>query len=95
MNGPIFPVGDIDPRLAVHEEVVSVGSATGVPVAFPRGAAFLALLNGKEIVFPSINLALDAGGIRATGLDGASRPSHEAFWFGRSQFRRQTKLWVK
>ncbi|MEM6492110.1 MAG: DUF3179 domain-containing (seleno)protein, partial [Pseudomonadota bacterium] len=35
-NGPIFPVGDVDPRLPVQEDVIGVITASGEPVAFPR-----------------------------------------------------------
>jgi hypothetical protein len=33
-DGPIFPVGDVDPRLPVHEDVIGVVTASGTPVAF-------------------------------------------------------------
>ena len=33
-NGPIFPIGDVDPRLAVQEDVLGVVTATGTPLAF-------------------------------------------------------------
>jgi len=32
-NGPIFPVGDVDPRLLVHEDVIGVVTASGQAVA--------------------------------------------------------------
>ncbi|MEL6197724.1 MAG: DUF3179 domain-containing (seleno)protein, partial [Pseudomonadota bacterium] len=39
-NGPIFPVGDVDPRLPVHEDVIGVVTGSGTPVAFQRSTAF-------------------------------------------------------
>jgi len=48
-NGPIFPVGDVDPRLPVHEDIIGVITASGKPVAFQRSKAFVALNKGDEI----------------------------------------------
>ncbi|MCP4821775.1 MAG: DUF3179 domain-containing protein [Shimia sp.] len=92
-KGPIFPVGDVDPRLPVHEDVIGVVTASGTPVAFQRSAALLALRAGNEVGFENIRLALDAGGIRALGAGGADLGSHEAFWFAWSQFHPETALW--
>ena len=93
-NGPIFPVGDVDPRLPVHEDVIGVVTASGKPVAFQRSKAFVALKNGDEIAFENVRLKLDAGGIRAVDADGADLGSHEAFWFAWSQFHPETELWA-
>ena len=57
-DGPIFPIGDIDPRLAVHEDVVGVVTSSGVPVAFPRASAYLALQAKRKIIFENIQLCL-------------------------------------
>ena len=92
--GPIFPVGDVDPRLPVQEDVIGVITASGTPVAFPRAASLLALRDGAEIRFENIRLELDAGGIRAVGIDGEDLGSHEAFWFAWSQFHPGTALWT-
>jgi Protein of unknown function (DUF3179) len=92
-GGPIFPVGDIDPRLPVHEDIIGVVAASGKPVAFQRSKAFAALKNGKEITFENVHLELDAGGIRAVDADGSDLGSHQAFWFAWSQFHPQTELW--
>ena len=70
-DGPIFPVGDVDPRLPVHEDVIGVITASGRPVAFQRSKAFVALKNGDDIVVENIRLELDAGGIRAVDADGS------------------------
>ena len=92
-NGPIFPVGDVDPRLDVHDDVIGVITASGQPVAFPRGAALVALRAGVPVTYENVVLALDAGGIRALDADGNDLGSHEAFWFAWSQFYEGTALW--
>ncbi|MEM9633021.1 MAG: DUF3179 domain-containing (seleno)protein [Pseudomonadota bacterium] len=93
-NGPIFPVGDVDPRLPVHEDIIGVVTASGKPVAFQRSKAFAALKKGDEIAFENVRLKLDAGGIRAVDADGSDLGSHQAFWFAWSQFHPQTELWL-
>ncbi|MEM9393001.1 MAG: DUF3179 domain-containing (seleno)protein [Pseudomonadota bacterium] len=92
-NGPIFPVGDVDPRLPVHEDIIGVITASGKPIAFQRSKAFLALQAGEDIRFENVRLALDGGGIRAVGEDGRDVGSHQAFWFAWSQFHPDTALW--
>ncbi|MEM9754942.1 MAG: DUF3179 domain-containing (seleno)protein [Pseudomonadota bacterium] len=92
-NGPIFPVGDVDPRLPVHEDVIGVITEAGMPLAFQRTAAMAALLAGEDIVVDDVRLELDAGGIRAVDVDGDGLSSHEAFWFAWSQFHPDTELW--
>ncbi len=93
-NGPIFPVGDVDPRLPVHEDVIGVTLPSGQPVAFPRAAALAALRSGADVRFKDVRLKLDAGGIRAEHVDGADLGSHQAFWFAWSQFHPDTALWA-
>ena len=92
-NGPIFPIGDLDPRLPVHEDIIGVVSASGQPVAFQRSKAVAALTKGEEIVFENIRLQLEAGGVKAVDADGSDLGSHQAFWFAWSQFHPQTELW--
>lgn len=92
-NGPIFPVGDVDPRLPVHEDIIGIVTASGKPVAFQRSKAFVALQNGDEIAFENVRLQLEAGGIKAVDADGSDLGSHQAFWFAWSQFHPQTELW--
>lgn len=94
-NGPIFPVGDVDPRLPVHEDVIGAVTASGKPVAFQRSTALVALARGDEIAFENIRLELDAGGIKAVDADGSDLGSHQAFWFAWSQFHPQTELWMQ
>lgn len=92
-NGPIFPVGDVDPRLPVHEDIIGVITASGKPVAFQRSKAFVALSKGVAITFENVRLKLDAGGIKAVSTDGSDLGSHQAFWFAWSQFYPKTALW--
>lgn len=94
-NGPIFPVGDVDPRLPVHEDVIGIITASGKPVAFQRSTAFVALQNGDEIIVENVRLELDAGGIKAVDMDGTDLGSHQAFWFAWSQFHPTTELWTE
>ena len=92
-NGPIFPVGDVDPRLPVHEDVIGVVTASGRPVAFQRSRAVAALSRGEAIAVENVRLVLDAGGVRAVDAAGTDLGSHEAFWFAWSQFHPGTELW--
>ncbi|MEP1614149.1 MAG: DUF3179 domain-containing (seleno)protein [Roseobacter sp.] len=92
-NGPIFPVGDVDPRLPVHEDVIGVFSEAGRPIAFQRTAAMIALQAGGEVAYDGVHLTLEAGGIRAVDENGSGLVSHQAFWFAWSQFHDDTSLW--
>lgn len=92
-DGPIFPVGDVDPRLPIHEDIIGVITASGKPVAFQRSQALVALKKGDEIAYDNIRLELDAGGIKVIGKDGSDLGSHQAFWFAWSQFHPETALW--
>lgn len=92
-KGPIFPIGDVDPRLSVHEDVIGAITASGKPVAFQRTKALAALRQGEDIGFENVRLKLEAGGVRAVDADGSDLGSHEAFWFAWSQFYPGTALW--
>ncbi|MEM1373222.1 MAG: DUF3179 domain-containing (seleno)protein [Pseudomonadota bacterium] len=91
-GGPIFPVGDVDPRLPVHEDIIGVLTHSGQPVAFPRAKALAALLSGSKVTLAGISLNRTAGGLSATARD-VPVPSHEAFWFAWAQFHPGTLLW--
>ena len=93
-NGPIFPVGDVDPRLTVQERVLGViGRRHGGGVSGgQRRAGAAGRRRGR------------AG--RGAGRHGRHRhpmpstaprrlPSHEAFWFAWSQFHPGTLLWQR
>jgi len=92
-DGPIFPVGDVDPRLDVHEDIVGVVNASGTPVAFQRSEALIELLKGNVVERDNITLQLNGGGIVAVDKEGKDMGSHQAFWFAWSQFYPATKLW--
>ena len=92
-KGPIFPIGDVDPRLPVQQDVVGLIAASGKPIAFHRDKAEAALKNGDKIEFENIRLVLDGGGVRAVDADGADLGGHQAFWFAWSQFYPDTALW--
>lgn len=92
-DGPIFPVGDVDPRLSVHEDVVGLVSASGTPVAFQLSKVVEALNDKQKIEFENIVLTLDGGGVKAVDKDGKDLGGHQAFWFAWSQFYPDTALW--
>ena len=94
-NGPIFPVGEVDPRLPVHEDVIGIVTDTGTPVAFQRSTALAALLRGEQIIVENVHLKQSAGGIKAVDKNGADLGSHQAFWFAWSQFHPDTQLWAQ
>lgn len=89
--GPIFPVGDVDPRLLSQEKVVGVIKEDGTPVAFPVAETRAALADG-EISFEGLTVRLEDS-IRVYDADGNELVSHEAFWFAWSQFNEGTLLW--
>ena len=92
-KGPIFPVGDVDPRLSVHEEVLGVLAPTGEPVAFQVSKAKKYLRQGREVSFSGVTIKESAGGLIALDQEGSPLVTHESFWFGWSQFRPDTSLW--
>jgi hypothetical protein len=92
-NGPIFPVGPVDPRLPVQELVLGVETPSGGFIAFPVDAARNALEAGSSVEFGGIRVVPDADGLRAELVDGTPLISHEAFWFAWSQFHPDTELW--
>ena len=90
-DGPIFPVGAIDPRAPAQLAVVGVVTDDGA-VAFPADAARAALRQGRAVAVGDVELHLDGGGLRAR-VAGADAPANEAFWFAWSQFHPATALW--
>ncbi|MEC8198748.1 MAG: DUF3179 domain-containing (seleno)protein [Pseudomonadota bacterium] len=80
-DGPIFPIGDVDPRLPVHEDIVGIITASGKPVAFQRSKAYVALKRGDDIRFENLRLKLDRSGIKASDENGNDLGSQQAFWF--------------
>ena len=92
-EGPIFPIGDVDPRLPVQEPILGVTTGDGRAVAFPVAAARQTLLDGGTVEFDDITVELAGGGVRAVNADGDEVGSHQAFWFAWSQFHPDTELW--
>ncbi|MCI0678341.1 MAG: DUF3179 domain-containing protein [Actinobacteria bacterium] len=93
-DGPIFPVGDVDPRLPAQEMVVGVVTETGIPVAFPSNAATTTLSNGGMVTEAGLTLRRDGSGFRAFTPAGVEIAAHQAFWFAWSQFHPDTRLWL-
>ena len=93
-DGPIFPIGDVDGRLAVQEQVLGVIAPDGTPLAFPVAAARDALRAGDVVELRGVRLELDGGGLRAALDSGAEVVSHQAFWFAWSQFHMGTAVWT-
>lgn len=92
-GGPIFPIGDVDPRLPVQEPVLGVERDGGPPLAFPVVAARAALMDGRPVALDGVVVEADAGGLSARTADGRPLVVHQAFWFAWSQFRPDTLLW--
>ena len=92
-DGPIFPIGDADPRLPVHESVIGVITPDGQAVAFPAGQARLALEAGEGVELAGVRLRAASGGLVAESLAGEPLASHQSFWFAWSQFHEDTELW--
>ncbi len=91
--GPIFPVGEVDPRLPAQELVLGVFAPSGEALAFPVEAAQQSLQGGGAVTLAGVTLVGDGGGLRAIGPGGEELPSHQAFWFAWSQFIPDTWLW--
>jgi len=92
-DGPIFPVGDVDERLGVQDQVFGVVLDDGTPVAFPVDAAVAELEAGRAVELAGVTLQLDGGGVRAIDADGDPVEGHQSFWFAWSQFMADTLLW--
>ncbi|MGD2101996.1 MAG: DUF3179 domain-containing (seleno)protein [Acidimicrobiia bacterium] len=90
-DGPIFPVGTVDPRLPVQEKVVGVTTSDGTPVAFPVTATREALAEG-EIRYEGLTVRGEDS-IRVYDSAGNEVTSHESFWFAWSQFHPGTVVW--
>lgn len=91
--GPIFPIGDRDPRLPVQEQVLGVTLPDGTTVAFPVAAAIARLRVGDSVELAGVNLTIEAGGLAAF-FGNSSIPAAQSFWFAWSQFHPDTLLWM-
>lgn len=92
-NGPIFPVGPIDDRLPVQEQVLGVELPDGRFLAFPAAAATAALEAGDVVALLGVVVTADADGLRAELEDGTPLVTTQSFWFAWSQFHPTTELW--
>ena len=92
-GGPIFPIGDVDPRLDIQEDVLGVIQEDGTPLAFHVNSAIAALENGETIEVNGISVISSGSGIKAVDADGNDIIGHQAFWFAWSQFNEGTELW--
>lgn len=92
-NGPIFPIGQVDPRLPEHEDVLGLVKADGTAIAFHVTSAIEALERGEFIELDGINVILAGGGLQAVDAEGNDLGGHQAFWFAWSQFHPNSKLW--
>lgn len=93
-DGPIFPIGQADPRLPAQARVLGVVDPEGQPVAFPVEQVSAALAAGREVTLGVVVVVAEAGGLRAQVLGGAELPAHESFWFAWSQFHPETAVWT-
>ena len=92
-DGPVFPIGEVDPRLPVQEDVLGLVKADGTAIAFHVDSAIDALERGEFIEVDGINVILASGGVRAVDTEGNDLGGHQAFWFAWSQFHPDTELW--
>ena len=92
-GGPIFPIGDVDPRLDIQEDVLGIIKEDGTPIAFHVNSAVGVLESGETIEVDGINIVLSGSGIKAVDADGNDLPGHQSFWFAWSQFNEDTELW--
>lgn len=92
-NGPIFPIGNVDPRLPVQEPVLGIFGQSGTPIAVHVATAIATLERGDSVIVDGITIELDGGGLRAIDADGNDVGGHQSFWFAWSQFHPETLLW--
>jgi hypothetical protein len=88
-NGPIFPVGDVDPRLPVHEDVIGIVTDSGTPVAFQRTTAMARFWRARRSWSKTCDLS-STPAVCGRWTDGTDLGSHQAFWFAWSQFHPDT-----
>lgn len=91
-NGPIFPVGPVDPRLPIQEPVLGLIAPDGTAVAFPIASTKRAIEGGESVGYEDLDVELDGDGLRVVGPAGQVA-THAAFWFAWSQFNPDTLVW--
>jgi hypothetical protein len=92
-DGPIFPIGDVDPRLPVQAEVVGVNTSDGAKIAFAVDRLKTALEESDSITFEGVTVTKDGSGFVAHSGEGTPLVAHQAFWFAWSQFHPDTLVW--
>ncbi len=92
-NGPIFPVGNVDPRLAIQEDILGVTQTNGRPLAIHVNSALSAIERGEIVVIDDLRVVRSGDGLLAFDSDGNAITAHQAFWFAWSQFHPTTDLW--
>ena len=92
-DGPIFPIGDVDPRLAIQEDILGVIQANGTPLAIHVNSAAAALGRGEVVEVGGVRVISSGDGVAAIDSDGNEIVGHQAFWFAWSQFYPSTELW--
>ena len=92
-DGPIFPIGDVDPRLAVQEDVLGVIQENGTPLAIHVNSAAAAIDRGEVVEIDGIRIIRAGDGVQAIDAEGNEIVAHQAFWFAWSQFYPSTELW--
>ena len=92
-DGPIFPIGDVDPRLAIQEDILGVIQDDGQPLAIHVNSAASALARGEIVEVNGIKVVSSGDGLAALDGDGNEIAVHQAFWFAWSQFYPRTELW--
>ena len=91
-DGPIFPIGDADPRLPVQDQVLGVRT-DDVTVAFPEVTVRAALAQGHPVEHAGVTVRLVAGALAAFDRNGEPIATHQSFWFAWSQFFPETDVW--
>ncbi|MFK7958274.1 MAG: DUF3179 domain-containing (seleno)protein [Lysobacterales bacterium] len=92
-SGPIFPIGNVDERLGIQEDVLGVVTQSGKPIAFHVPSLIKALDAGQTVTVDGVHVILSGGGVRAVDNQGQDLGTHQAFWFAWSQFHKDTALW--
>ena len=92
-DGPIFPIGNVDPRLAIQEDILGVLQTNGRALAFHVNSAAAALSRGEIVEANGIQIVSSGDGVAALDSDGNEMAAHQAFWFAWSQFYPSTELW--
>ena len=92
-DGPIFPIGSVDPRLAIQEDILGIIQDNGTPLAIHVNSAAGAISRGEIVEVNGIQVVGSGDGVAALDGDGNEIVGHQAFWFAWSQFYPSTELW--